>query len=110
MFFQCKPLWGDILLAQSTESWGTNLIEAVLDAAELSGVRLWEAQISGWSIKDVVCTEAYWDREGTEATFYEVGEFERQHGDAERIELIYRDGISRVDVNTLPLLVQHLWQ
>ncbi len=85
-----------------------NLIEAILDAAEISGVRLWEAQISGWSIKGVVCTEAYWDREGTEPTFYEIGEFERQHGDAERIELIYRDGISRVEVNTLPLLVQHL--
>jgi uncharacterized protein YjbI with pentapeptide repeats len=85
-----------------------NLIETNLNDADISGVRLWEAQLSGWSIKRVICTEAYWDRDGREPTIYEDGEFERQHSSAERIELIYHGGISRVEVNTLPLFVQHL--
>jgi uncharacterized protein YjbI with pentapeptide repeats len=54
-----------------------NLIDVKLDYADLTGAKFWETQRAGWSIKNVVCQRAFWDREGMKPTEYSDGEFER---------------------------------
>jgi len=71
-----------------------NLIDACLDGANLTGAKLWETQRGGWSIKNVICQVAFWDRDGKEPTKYEEGEFERIFAEKPRIILRYAGGIS----------------
>jgi uncharacterized protein YjbI with pentapeptide repeats len=84
------------------------LIDAYLDGADLTGAKLWETQRGGWSIKNVICHSAYWDRDGKESTNYEEGEFERIFAEKPRIILRYDKGISPVDLLALPLIVERL--
>jgi Pentapeptide repeats (8 copies) len=85
-----------------------NLVDACLDGADLTGAKLWETQRGGWSIKNVICRVAFWDRDGKGPTKYEEGEFERIFAEKPRIILPYDEGISPVDLLALPLIVERL--
>jgi uncharacterized protein YjbI with pentapeptide repeats len=84
------------------------LINANLDGANLTGACLWETQRAGWSIKGVICESAYWDKEAKEKTQYLPKEFERLFAERIKIRLFYKDGISPLEIATLPALIQHL--
>jgi hypothetical protein len=84
------------------------LTDAILDGAILTGAGLWETMRSGWSIKGVICERASWDSVGVKVIEYAPGEFERLYTGAPTIELHYKKGISRFELNTLPLLMHRL--
>jgi uncharacterized protein YjbI with pentapeptide repeats len=87
---------------------GAKLINATLDGATLTGAYLWETQRSGWSIKGVICDYAYWDEDGKEKSIYSPGEFEKLFADKTKVRLFYRDGISPLEIATIPALIKHL--
>jgi Pentapeptide repeats (8 copies) len=87
---------------------GANLIDACFDRADLTDARLWETQRSGWSIKDVICQRAFWDRKGEETVDYKEGEFERIFAEKPRIVLRYPGGMSPIDLIALPVVVERL--
>jgi uncharacterized protein YjbI with pentapeptide repeats len=84
------------------------LIDTRLDGADLTGAKLWEAQRSGWSIKGIICKQAFWDRDGKEPSEYEDGAFERIFAEKTRIVLRYVGGMSAVDLAMLPLIIERL--
>jgi uncharacterized protein YjbI with pentapeptide repeats len=86
----------------------TNLQTANLNRSNLTGAFLWETLRAGWSIQEVICERAFWDRVGRSVTEYAPGEFERLYSDQTTIELFYEGGISSFELNTLPALLQHL--
>ena len=90
----------DLMLARLL---GTNL-----NGATLTKARLWETQRAGWSIKGVICQSVYWDETGQELTTYRPGEFERLYAEKVKVLVRYPDGISPLEVVTLPALIQHL--
>lgn len=85
-----------------------NFIDANLDKSDVSGALLWEIQRSGWSIKQITCSYAFWTREGVEQTEYQDGEFERLYAEKPRIVLRYPGGLSPVELFALPLVVERL--
>lgn len=95
----------DFSKANLTEA---RLINAHLDGATLNGARLWEVQRGGWSIKGVICTNAYWDKEGKESTVFAPGEFERLYAEKIKVVVKYPNGITPLEIVTLPALIQHL--
>jgi uncharacterized protein YjbI with pentapeptide repeats len=84
------------------------LINSNLDEANLTGAHLWETQRAGWSIKGIICESVFWDKEAKEKTEYTPGEFERLFSGQTKIKLFYKDGISPLEIATLPALIQHL--
>jgi hypothetical protein len=86
----------------------SSLIDAVLDGADLTGARLWEIKRSGWSIKDIKCEYAYFDRDGIEKTEFKPGEFEKLYSEQTKIVLHYEDGMTQFEVSTLPALIQFI--
>lgn len=56
----------------------------------------------------MVCTNIYWDREGRDVTPFRPGDFERLYSDKVKIQIKYPDGISTLELVTLPALIQHL--
>jgi hypothetical protein len=86
----------------------TRLMNANLDGANLTNAQLWEAQRAGWSIKGIICESVYWYEEAKEKTVYTPGEFERLFAEQTKIKLIYKAGISPLEIATLPALIQHL--
>jgi uncharacterized protein YjbI with pentapeptide repeats len=84
------------------------LIDSRLDGANLTGAKLWETQRAGWSIKEVICRWAFWDKDGKEPTEYENGAFERIFAEKPRIVLRYPGGMSPVDLAMLPLIIERL--
>jgi uncharacterized protein YjbI with pentapeptide repeats len=83
------------------------LINANLDGANLTGVDLRGTQRAGWTIKGVICNYVYWHK-GGEATKYTLGEFEKLFADQTKICLSYKNGISPIEIVSLPALIQHL--
>jgi uncharacterized protein YjbI with pentapeptide repeats len=86
------------------------LLNTNLDRAILTGALLWETQRTGWSIKDIVCKHVYWDKQAKEKTEYASGEFERLFAEQTKIRLFHKNGISPLEIATLPALIQHLEQ
>ena len=86
----------------------TNLSEANLNGSILTDAYLWEAQRVGWSIQGVICEAVHWDKNGEERTIYGQGEFERLYADKTKIVLHYEDGLSPLEVATLPVLIQQI--
>ena len=86
----------------------TNFVDAVLDSATLTGAQLWETQRGGWSIKNVICDYAYWDRESKKPVHYALHEFEKLYSEKTKIILHYDRGISPLEISTLPALIQKL--
>jgi uncharacterized protein YjbI with pentapeptide repeats len=85
------------------------LTEANLNGAILTGAELFGAQLTDWSIQGVVCEFAYWRDEGKLIKeFYKPGEFERLYGKKIKVRMHYKDGISSLEIATLPALIQHL--
>jgi uncharacterized protein YjbI with pentapeptide repeats len=82
------------------------LIDTNLDGATLTDCWLWETQRAGWSIQDVICEAAYWDRDRQKRETYSVGEFERLYADKTKIVVHYDGGISPIEIATLPALIQ----
>jgi hypothetical protein len=81
----------------------------------LTGVKLWETQRGGWSIKGCVCQRAFWDRDGKEPTEYNEGDFARLFTEKPKIVLRYKDcgiekdgGIEPIELAMLPLIVERL--
>jgi hypothetical protein len=100
----------DLNLARlcGTDLRASALLDACLDGAIATGVKLWETQRAGWSIRDIDCECAFWDEETSEPTSYAPGEFERLYSDQTYIELFYQGGVSTFELNTLPALLQHI--
>lgn len=84
------------------------LIRTNLNGATLTEAYLWETQRAGWSIKGVICKSAYWGADRKELTTYSPGEFERFYAEKIKVLVRYPDGISPLEVVTLPALIQHL--
>jgi uncharacterized protein YjbI with pentapeptide repeats len=91
-----------------TDLRSAKLQSAKLDGAIATGIRLWEIQHAGWSIRGLVCENAYWDKGAREPTNYAPGEFEKLYSDQTCIELFYKGGVSTFELNTLPALLHHL--
>jgi len=85
-----------------------NLQSTRLDGATLTDAKLWETLRAGWSVKRVACARVFWDKDAKQPTEYADGEFERHHSEQQVIELLYKGGISRFELNTLPALIHHL--
>jgi uncharacterized protein YjbI with pentapeptide repeats len=83
-------------------------IDSYVDGANLTDARLWEMQRDGWSIRNIACQRAFWDRNGEEPTEYEDGAFERIFAEKPRIVLHYQGGMSPVDLAMLPLIIERL--
>jgi uncharacterized protein YjbI with pentapeptide repeats len=92
----------------ATSMKATRLLDANLDGANLTGACLWETQRADWSIKGIICESVYWDIEPNEKIEYAAGEFERLFADQTKIKLHYKDGISPLEIATLPALIHHL--
>lgn len=84
------------------------LINSHLNGATLNRARLWETQRAGWSVKGITCESVYWDAEGKELTTFNPGDFERLYAEKVRVLIKYPDGISPLEIVTLPALIQHL--
>ncbi len=84
------------------------LLDSRLDEADVTGVKLWETQRGGWSIKGIICRAAFWDRKGKELTEYNGHEFERVFAENPRIVLRYPGGMSPTDLAMLPLIIERL--
>jgi hypothetical protein len=93
---------------QNAKLQTARLLFANLDNSILTGANLWETQRAGWSIKGVICEYVYWDKDAKEKTVYTPGEFERLFTDQTKIRLFYKDGITPLEIATLPALIQHL--
>ena len=85
-----------------------NLIDANFESVDLTGAFLWEVQKTGWKIKNIVCENVFWDREGKELVEYGQGDFERAYAEKPQIELQYKKGISPIELAMLPLIVEKL--
>ena len=84
------------------------LFDAILDAADLTDACLWETQRGGWSIKGVICNQAFWDQDREDSTEYDEGAFERAYAEKPQIILKYPGGISPLELAMLPLVVEQL--
>ena len=85
-----------------------NLTYAILDNANLNLAKLWGAQISGWSIRGVICEWAYWDKEARRLTKYKEGEFEKRHAERPIVAMHYNGGITPIEIITLPETITKL--
>lgn len=81
---------------------------AKLDGATITGSSLWETQRANWSIKGIICVDAFWDSGSQSMTKYLPGEFERLYSEQSVIEFIYEGGVSTFELSTLPALLYHL--
>jgi hypothetical protein len=78
------------------------------DGALLTDIHLWETQRAGWSIKNVICQRAYWDRDHQRPALYSAGEFEKLHAEHPTIRLFYKGGVNEFELSTLPALFRYL--
>lgn len=99
-FYAANMAFADLRMAK--------LIDVALDGANLTGVKLWGAQRDGWSINDVICEYAYFDREGMVKTEFMPGEFDCLYSEKMKIVLYYQDDISQFEITTLPALIKLL--
>ena len=85
-----------------------NLTKTKLTDANITGAKLWKITTVGWSIANIECTCAYWDRDGKEKTVYRNHEFERIFAEAITIELRYPYRLADHELATLPIFIDHL--
>ncbi len=86
----------------------SNLSHTKLKYAKLTACKLYNASITGWSIKGVESKEAYWDKEGQIVTRYKKSEFERLYAESIIVELKYDQFIAPHEFASLPILIEHL--
>lgn len=85
-----------------------NLNKSKFIQADLSGAKLWRISTQGWSITNVICSYAYWDKSGKEKTTYRAHEFERIFAESITIELRYPYRLVDHELATLPIFIEHL--
>lgn len=90
--------------ANFTGSW---LRGAILDCADITDANLTDTLRSGWSIKNVTCQRAFWDREGKESVSYQIGHFERAYAEKPLI-IIEQPGMKPTDLAMLPIILEQL--
>jgi len=85
-----------------------DLSGACLAGANITNASLFNVESTGWDIRDIKCSHAYWDREAALLTEYRKGEFERIYSESLVIELKYEFRLSANEITTLPILIEHL--
>ena len=85
-----------------------NFSKANLAQAIISGALLWKIQTRGWSIPNIVCPYAFWDKRGEDKTTYRNHEFERIFAESITIELRYPYRLTANELATLPIFTEHL--
>ncbi len=85
-----------------------NLSKTKMTGATITGARLWKITTVGWSIANIACAHAYWDKGGKEKTVYRNHEFERIFAEAITIELRYPYRLADHELATLPIFIEHL--
>src|SRR5690606_11455347 len=68
---------------------GAHLGKVKLTGANITGCKLWKITSAGWSIANIQCGYAYWDKNGKEKTIYRAHEFERIFAESITVELRY---------------------
>lgn len=84
------------------------LININLTMATLNNTWLWEIQRAGWIIKGITCNSVYWDKNRQLMESYRPGEFEKFYSESIKVRIKYPDGISNLEIATLPALIKHL--
>lgn len=85
-----------------------NLGKSNLAHANITGAQLWKVKTSGWSIANIICNYAFWDKDGQEKTAYRNHEFERIFAESINIELRYPYRLTANELSTLPIFIEHL--
>ncbi|MEN0037900.1 MAG: pentapeptide repeat-containing protein [Cellvibrio sp.] len=85
-----------------------NLSKTKMAGANITGAKLCKIVTAGWSIANIECTHAYWDKGGQEKTVYRNHEFERIFAEAITIELRYPYRLVDHELATLPIFIEHL--
>lgn len=86
----------------------SNLSNVKLSHANITGAKLWTVTTTGWTIANITCSYAYWDKAGKEKTVYRNHEFERIFAEAITIELRYPYRLADHELATLPIFIEHL--
>lgn len=86
----------------------SNLSNVKLSHANITGAKLWTVTTTGWTIANITCNYAYWDKAGKEKTVYRNHEFERIFAEAITIELRYPYRLADHELATLPIFIEHL--
>lgn len=85
-----------------------NLTKSQLQGANITGTKLWKIHTSGWTISNITCNYAYWDKDGKEKTVYRKHEFERIFAESITIELRYPYRLTANELATMPIFIEHL--
>ncbi len=85
-----------------------NLTKSQLQGANITGTKLWKIHTSGWTISNITCSYAYWDKDGKEKTVYRKHEFERIFAESITIELRYPYRLTANELATMPIFIEHL--
>lgn len=76
--------------------------------ADTSGCHFWEVDTIDWTLTDVKCSHAFWDKQGKQRTYYGKHDFERIYSDTLTLELLYPFRLSSAEISTLPIFIEHL--
>jgi uncharacterized protein YjbI with pentapeptide repeats/class 3 adenylate cyclase len=76
--------------------------------ADMTGCLLWEANTIDWTLSDVKCGHASWDKPGKQKTHYGKHDFERIYSDTLTLKLCYPFRMLAAEISTLPILIEHL--
>ena len=87
---------------------GAHLGKVKLTGANITGCKLWKITSAGWSIANIQCGYAYWDKNGKEKTIYRAHEFERIFAESITVELRYPYRLADHELATLPIFIEHL--
>lgn len=85
-----------------------SLTKALLSRANITGAKLWKIHTTGWTISNIVCNYAFWDKTGKEKTVYRNHEFERIFAESITIELRYPYRLTANELATMPIFIEHL--
>ena len=76
--------------------------------ADISGCFFGEVDTVDWTLSDVKCSYAYWDKQGKQKTYYGSHDFERIYSDTLTLKLFYPFRLSPAEISTLPIFIEHL--
>ncbi len=76
--------------------------------SDMTGCFFGEVDTVDWTLSDVKCSYAYWDKLGKQKTYYGKHDFERIYSDTLLLELRYPFRMLAAEISTLPILIEHL--
>jgi uncharacterized protein YjbI with pentapeptide repeats/class 3 adenylate cyclase len=79
-----------------------------LRKSDMTGCLFWEVDSIDWTLSDVTCSYAYWDKQGKQKSYYGKHDFERIYSDTLTLDLRYPFRMSAAEISTLPILIEHL--